>query len=177
VISASKYSLATLAAVLGGASGGSSGETLRVASREDGGGGVDTLCTELARRGGATPLTDWRLWVETLRSRAGEEEREPEEDSRRVSAVVKLAPLAEGVRDKGPRELAALGDRFTAGLKGVGGFDARRGDLGGELGRMDRFSNVCDRLAASLLLLPLFVDDAPVAEDGCCAVSDAIAMD
>jgi hypothetical protein len=79
---------------------------------------------------------------------------------------VLLAPLVEDVRDRPLRALAALADLLTAGLNGVGGFEARRGESGGGLARMESCCIVCDRLAASLAPGGLFVDDAPLAVVG-----------
>lgn len=59
----------------------------------------DEILTELARRGGATPFTECREFIEALRSRPGV----PARDAGRP-------PSARGLRGAAPRTLKELGD-------------------------------------------------------------------
>jgi hypothetical protein len=64
--------------VTGGFSGGGSGETLPILAREAT--GDDLMLTELARRGGATPLTECSDWRDAFLSSVGVEEPDREEE-------------------------------------------------------------------------------------------------
>src|SRR6266699_3543538 len=78
----------------------------------------DERLTELARRGGATPLAECSEFREALRSRVGVAERESR-------------PFSSGLRGA-PRLLATLGDRCMEGLKPELGLGEDVGDLAGE---------------------------------------------
>lgn len=104
--SAWKYSLATNSAVGAGFAGiFSGGDTLL-----NGDLGDKTL-TELARRGGATPLAEWREFSEAFLSRVGVAEREGE-----PFVEAPLRGLRIGLRIELPGRVV-LGDLETVGLK------------------------------------------------------------
>ncbi len=145
--SAAKKVLAMEAAVGGGggviSSIASDGELPKGERRAEG----DMRWTELARRGGATPLAECSEFSEALRSSVGVAERESR-------------PPLRGLRGP-PRLLATLGERLMVveevlGLAGDGRGE-ERGDLTGEERERESCLRECDRSAWSLLRL--FADD------------------
>ena len=110
------------AAVTWGFSGGS-GDMLRRGDLDSEG---DLMLTELARRGGATPLTEceWSEFREAFLSRVGVAERE----SRPFDDEGPLRGVRGAALDLTLRE---LGDRLRGGLKGPPGL-GERGDFAGE---------------------------------------------
>jgi hypothetical protein len=62
--------------------------------------------------------------------------------------------------------LAELGERLTAGRKGVGGFDVRRGDFDGEFEAMESCCRVCDRPTSVSKGALLFIDRLRLGGEG-----------
>ena len=109
----------------------------------------DMRLTELARRGGATPLADWSEFRDAFLRRVGVAERESR-------------PLEEEGPFKGllgaPRLLATLGERLMAALEGEG-LGEERGDFAGDDRESESCFRECDKSASSLFLtLRLLVD-------------------
>src|SRR3569833_1159417 len=147
--SALKQELAMDAAVTGGFSGISGVMALRGDRSDEG----DMRFTELARRGGATPLAECRELREAFRRRVGVAERE--------SRPFGVEEPFRGLRGA-PRKLATLGERLSEGLTEV---EEGRGDERGDRTGDDVASDSClresessDSASRSLLFVVLFTD-------------------